>query len=356
MAGALDTGRAENLRWYAAPLWRRCYDPPMQATPDLRVELPGERPAVREIASEAGSRLQKLVLGLGPLERTYLETTPLAAAVATFDAFPPFSDYWTMAPGVRALENEVEAHGGAAWKALVSRLVLYAMLERLPSRRTELHIPAAFWPEVERGLAGLLDALGDSGAVDWSADAFLKDVSVAQLRLVPCHGVGKQAVRVRPWRLLGYSQRRERLSVIKYLGAGCFQPAILVDSHAWQGFGRANQQSPEDIYESFAQLMAANPRSLGSLHTGWPHDPKLKGVSPHVLRLAEFLIGIGGRRFHMRTKPYAVLQAISTSATRRQRYEDGTYQPAVCGIIVKRTDLLRWARPRWATGGSTSGG
>ena len=76
------------------------------------------------------------------------------------------------------------------------------------------------------------------------------------------------------------------------------------------------------------------------------NDPKLAAITPHLTEQAEALVTLGARRFRKRTSPDITEMALRSSATRRKLYEEGKYVPREYGLVIKRSDLLRWAA-RW---------
>lgn len=62
------------------------------------------------------------------------------------------------------------------------------LLGRVDRRTPDLRIPEYHWPGVEAGLWVLLDAPIEEDFAGWRGQTFLKDIAVAQLRMLPNRG------------------------------------------------------------------------------------------------------------------------------------------------------------------------
>ncbi len=95
-----------------------------------------------------------------------------------------------------------------------------------------------------------------------------------------------------------------------------------------------------------AEIMEANPDVRYLVRAGWPVDPMLTKVTPHLAEQFTAMAAMGARRYRGKVSPEVTALALQSSAARRKLYEEGKYQPAEYGLIIKRADLLRWA-DRW---------
>ena len=90
------------------------------------------------------------------------------------------------------------------------------------------------------------------------------------------------------------------------------------------------------------QFLRANPEYRGLFGTGWLSDPKVGEVSPHLAILRKMAADSGGTVVAVDTDPDTIEHTTSTSATRRRRYEEGSWTPTDYRIQWTRENYLRW--------------
>jgi hypothetical protein len=310
---------------------------------DTSVALPSERPRLAAISARARAMLAEATGHLDARERSWLQDMPLDRAVEAVSGSRPFSDYDVPRPAAfNRLEQDAAATGGDLWKLTYSRLLLLALVARLPGETLPLSIPSVLWAQVEDGLAPFVEEIPALGSADWSDGDFLKDLAVCQLRMLPSEGIALIVVRLHPWYLTSHARWRERVAVGRYLGLDTFRRGRYLTKHAWRGFKEGRARLPRRPPPSVA-LAIANPETVAVLEAAWMADPVLATISPHLQERAQLYLSLGGRRFRMSSSPEVVRMATSTSKTRRKLYEEGKYLPTTYGIFLKRRDLLRWA-------------
>jgi hypothetical protein len=323
--------------------------------PFLRAQLPAERPTVRDIAEQSGVLLEAAIVALSPHERTQLGALPLDPVIASLGRYRPGAVQGPIAPGLRAVERELKATGGEGCAATYSRLLIAALLARLPTAMPRFLIPELAWPAIERDLTVLLEALREGyGFEDWTAELFSKDLVAAQFRGPPHDGMVIHTRRFRPALSARDASAAERLHLLRYLGRAYFQWGWYTGSHVWRGYKEHGRLHWSIRMERTAAIAAINPQIRGQAAAGWYCDPKVAAISPGVAAKFVGLAGIGARSYHMRTGADAVRDALVASATRRALYDAGKYTPAVYGNLLKRDDLLVWAFAAWERGDSAA--
>jgi hypothetical protein len=86
--------------------------------------------------------------------------------------------------------------------------------------------------------------------------------------------------------------------------------------------------------------LPALPAARGIFGTAWFYDPQILTISPRIRFAQDLQIGEGAFRLKIGTNEAAIANATATSAERRNRYRDGTYQPTDYAIVWSRADLL----------------
>ena len=120
----------------------------------------------------------------------------------------------------------------------------------------------------------------------------------------------------------------------------------MIGHHSWRGFREGLRVPREVRYLPIAELMEENPGLHLWVRHGWLIDPKLTAITPHLTEQFDGLVAIGARRFGGHPSPSLTEMALRSSPTRRKLYEEGKYVPREYGLVIKRSDLLRWAA-RW---------
>ncbi len=173
-------------------------------------------------------------------ERAWLEAAPLEGTISAYGSYDPAWTYERQPRAVARLENEIRGLGGEVWSHRYARLLLYELLARLPGREPRLTVPPNQWPSVEGSLRQLFDLVADYPAVAWSEDTFVKDVAVAQLRVIPAgfFFVERHSATAR-W-LVSRATSGEKLAVLRYLGPEFSRATDVTSSHAWTARARAS--------------------------------------------------------------------------------------------------------------------
>jgi hypothetical protein len=173
---------------------------------------------------------------------------------------------------------------------------------------------------------------------------FLKDLAVAQLRVLAPGFTIVEVVRMQPWHLLRNSTAGERVAVGRYLGVDVLRPALYLSTHAWRGFREPRREEPwQARMHRLVAVLQANPRLRGILDVGWTADPRMAEITPHLGERADGIVALGGRRFRKGATLAAKDFAFAVSGRRRQLYDDGKYIPMEYGLVATRRDLIRWA-------------
>jgi hypothetical protein len=325
--------------------------------PFLLTSLPAERPGIRATAAEASFALDATLASLDGSELRWLDEAPLDRAVEAVRRRAPGGDYSFHNQAARTLQAQLTDAGGSAWKARYGRLLLLALVARLPSLRPELHIPELAWAEIELCLKELLAAaVASDGVPAWDAGLFVKDVGAAQFQLLPYDGMVADWHAISPRYLSREAPWRDRAALTRYLGRDFSRPGAFMFGHEWRGYREKRRQHWGIRLARTAAIAAVNPRIRGALSSGWMNDPAVAALSPALGRKAAGFAAVGARAFPAPTDEIAVERALALSETRRRAYEAGTYRPRVHAMLIRRSDLLRWARRWWDNGANERSG
>lgn len=236
-----------------------------------------------------------------------------------------------------------------ATRAAYLKRLFVRLLADLPERLAREPLPASIAAlialETER-IAGELGSHPDA-FYDPDTDAFLKDLGILTLRLLPC---GAELAQVRagvPRSLLlrgGLAQLLRGLWFFGHRTAG-FAPFVSLHMDI-RNLAAFTPEGWDQTYLRLADLLRARPQLKGVFGTAWFYDPAMTWVSPHLAYLRERRIEGGAAGFSFGPTEAARANALARSARRRQLVEAGRYTPRSYYLVWPRADLLAWAERR----------
>lgn len=242
-----------------------------------------------------------------------------------------------------ALLNEFSRSGaGVAALKQLYRLLLETLPGRIAAERIPGSIVELLVAESDR-IRGGLDTL-EPTFFDPANDAYLKDLAILLLTLLPC---GAEYVQVQAGIPRSLLWRAGVWQAIRGLGffalrAGGFQPylSLHMDVRFREEF------NPEGWYRTYlriADLLRARPDLKGVFGTAWFYDPAMVRVSPHLVYLRAEREAAGAMTFCYGPSESALKNALARSDTRRRLHAEGAYTPKSHYIVWPRRDLIRWA-------------
>jgi hypothetical protein len=90
-----------------------------------------------------------------------------------------------------------------------------------------------------------------------------------------------------------------------------------------------------------AELLLLNPHLKGVVGACWFYDPTIATVSPNLAFISELLSDMQASWFYSHSEG-AKSGAFSRSASRKQAFENGQYQPKNYVVFIPRSRLLAW--------------
>jgi len=248
-------------------------------------------------------------------------------------------------PVIRAL-GEVERAAGPEGAAAWLRLLLVHLADSLETRLADARVPPSV-SELVRAEGRRIAAQAGSQPdrfYSLANDAFLKDLGIVLLTLLPC---GAELVQVRdgvPRSILMRGGMRQMLRGLRYFGLRTrgFRPfySLHLDPRRLEEF---TPEGWDRTYLRIAELLRLNPEVKGVFGTAWFYDPEVESVSPHLGYLRRRRVENGAVGFLYGATREAAANALARSRTRRRLYEEGKYVPVSYYLVWARDDLLRWA-------------
>ena len=233
------------------------------------------------------------------------------------------------------------------------KAILARLLRDLDTRLDAERLPAAIRTRI----------LGEAERIAWELttqsasfyelanDRFLKDLAILLLRLLPC---GAELVQVRagvPRRLLVRGGVLQLLRGIGFFGIRTrgFEPflSLHMDNRQLDDF---TPEGWDATYLRIADLLRVRADLKGVFGTAWFYDPAMEWVSPHLAYLRQRRLEGGAAGFTYGPTDSALKNALTRSQRRRTLHEQGQYTPVSYYLVWSRSDLLKWADLRPASG------
>lgn len=283
--------------------------------------------AEARVFGRALGAIARLQAGLTLEQSQWLAAVPVANALEAIDAIPEGIDVLETTAEVEAIDASVRVECDVEWTGPYWNLVLLDTVARRLERGWSFALP----PAVHRSLLAELtrivsecetnpprpDALGDG--------EFMTDLGFAR-GIVVSFGFGLFVLPI--W--LPQEAGDDRPWIIVHLNGS--QAKDVSDWNAWM------EQIPPAV-----AFFRANPQFAGMFGTGWMSDPAVAEMSPHLAFMREVMLDGGATIVAIgSTDDETIEHATSTSATRRHRYEEGSWTPSDHRLVWARDDFLRW--------------
>ena len=230
-------------------------------------------------------------------------------------------------------------------RARFNRSLLQTSLEQFDPDDSTLVLPRSIGQLYARELKRIkaqLDSLADD-YFRFSNDAFVKDLAILHLQLVP---VGAEYAFPRgsvPRSLLfkgGISQAYRWVRSV-LIQSGGTKPFLELHAHvlALEDF---NPDGWTLTFRRLAELLEANPELRGITSSSWFLDPALESISPHLDYLRQVPLSGGATLLRSDWDFDGESGALTTSRTRRRLFEQGNYVPRVYTRVWPRRQLVAW--------------
>jgi hypothetical protein len=259
----------------------------------------------------------------------------------------PYAHYKIFPQDARLLiPDGVLANGDKASQVFLKAAILHGMLDTLRSDRFR-RLPSRIRDQQLRQLQRML--VNDQDAADWlqvDNDIFQKEFGIATLRL---YVAGAQLVDPRcgiPRSILfkgGLGALPENAGKILRLGG--FRKYFQIHTHDLM-LDTFNEEGWNECYRSCAELYAFHPEVLGMYGSSWFYDPAIDTVSPRLSYLRATPVAGGAELFFVEEGGSAKNNALSTSPTRRQLYQEGRYSPRNYMLAWGKAKQMAWAKNR----------
>lgn len=227
-------------------------------------------------------------------------------------------------------------------RALVAKLALH-----LPAIVNTMNLPESIislYPDAFDRLAEFLNNTCVE-PYDSTNDFFRKDIRFVIGLSIPC---GAQVVDMySQFRLstviISFLRSRDFNSISRYLFIKGYRPWFQIHTES-RYLNDFNKEGWDRCYLRIAELLDRKQNITGMVGTSWFYDPQLLKISPHLSYLQNFLLDHGAFRLRHGTQRSDIANAIKTSETRRQLFQEGRYIPVCYSMLWPRDKLIAWAK------------
>jgi len=185
----------------------------------------------------------------------------------------------------------------------------------------------------------------DNGFSSYNNDAFLKNLGVSSLFIVPlgAQKVNKNKLPIYWLRQVGTKERFHFLAnyAFKVRGRSPFYD-MHTDSQDKELLSDFTRMGWQDFLRELAGLTLLEPEILGAFGIGWFFDPKSWEISPRLSYLGDLIKESNAHVYKVGESRNATESALATSPTRRSLYEQKRYSPCDYIAIWDRAALLKW--------------
>ncbi len=170
------------------------------------------------------------------------------------------------------------------------------------------------------------------------SDTFLKDLWLTRLVMIP-------AFAQMWWPRSGLSARtilKAGPRAIAYVFLECGGRDRFLEGHTHDPVARAYWNAPgwAEALRLAALALPALPQVRGAFGSAWFYDPAVLEITPRISFTQDLQAGQGALRIRVGSDADAIANATRTSATRRERYRDGSYLPTDYAFIWSRKRLI----------------
>lgn len=196
-----------------------------------------------------------------------------------------------------------------------------------------------FWDEaITEMVVGIEER--DTKALDYSSDAFTKDIALASGRV--WHG-GAQFIEPR----MGFSRRALLQGGMPTLANGLRSLLQLGGNYPLYEIHTAAQclryfsaDGWTECYRRIGQALRSDPVAKGVFGTAWFFDPVLRDVSPNLAYLYQFPLAHGATFLRVANTESSNNSALMKSTTRRRLYEERKYSPQQYLMLWPRDAIM----------------
>ncbi|SNY51624.1 hypothetical protein SAMN06297280_1918 [Arsukibacterium tuosuense] len=228
-------------------------------------------------------------------------------------------------------------------KDQLARLLMLKLIADFSLQPLPLNMTSEISNNYQRSLQRIFQLWANASETQLPAtdDRFLKDIGLLTGALLPCAERVVEPCSAIQRSLLYSNGIVQAAGFIRALiDARGNKPVCRLHIH----LSEINQLTAAGWHQTclqLAELLLLNPQLKGVVGACWFYDPALPDISPHLAFISELLREMQASWFYSH-KEGGKSGAFSRSATRKQAFITGQYQPKNYVIFIPRSRLLAW--------------
>lgn len=297
-------------------------------------------PALTTISAEAKDYASRIAATLGRLP----EGVAFSGFIRHYAVVGSLDHYRHVPDSAQAMVRKLAAaQGDEAARAFLRGALGQGIAELIDSGRLEA-LPPRIVHHHSKHLKRIAAAIAEDA--DWFSldnDLFLKDCGLVTLRL---YAAAAQLLDPRCGipRSLATKGGLGNLpgNLLKFMRLGGFKPFLQIHTHL-SNLDDFNEEGWNECYRCCADLYRVMPELRGMFGSSWFYDPALAQISPRLDYLRDIPVKGGAELFFYEKGGSAIGNALATSSSRRQLYEEGKYMPTSYLLAWGRAAQTDWA-------------
>ncbi|MAD74801.1 MAG: hypothetical protein CML20_08450 [Rheinheimera sp.] len=278
---------------------------------------------------------------LSALQQSAISSTALQQLQRQCYATSPYQPYNQQAELHNSLAT-MPAQLGCS-KTELARLLILSLLTEFSLQQLPLTISSEISDNYPRSLLRIfkLWCSTDAASLPETDDKFLKDVGLLTGALLPCtERVVEPFSAIQRSLLYGNGITQAASFIRALIAAQGNKPVCRLHIHLSE-INQLTAAGWRQTCQQVAQLLLLNRQLKGMVGACWFYDPAIATVSPKLAFINELLSEMQASWFYSHGEGINS-GAFSRSASRKQAFENGQYQPKNYVIFIPRNRLLAW--------------
>lgn len=225
----------------------------------------------------------------------------------------------------------------------LARLVILKLLAEFSVSSLPLSVTTAIIDNYKQSLSRIYQLWHTEAAAEQQVinDKFLKDIGLLTGALLPCaERVVEPFSAIQRSLLYGNGFTQAVAFIRALIAAQGNKPVCRLHIHLSE-INQLTAAGWRQTCQQLANLLLLNPKLKGVVGACWFYDPAITTVSPNLAFISDLLSEMQASWFFSHNEGDKS-GAFSRSATRKQAYATGRYQPKNYVIFIPRNRLLAW--------------
>lgn len=279
------------------------------------------------------------------LDDRLLERYSIERCLVLLDTFHGNS-YRTLPAGLKNIFENIESSSGKKAASSYKKLLLATLIERSRTKLQSYNLPEDVEELTRKGFERILGetAIQSDEYYDQSKDLFMRDLALANLRLLPVGCEMAEEVRIgRRYLITGGFRQFFRALLFAVTKTHSLNPLYYQRHLDDRCLAEFDMEGVTRCCLRLARMCERNPKIAGIAAASWIFDPQIPSISPRLAWNRRLHIRNGAIFFDLGSTESAMRLATRRSETRRRLFGEGKYKPHHYLVLWPRSELIAWA-------------